>query len=550
MKTTLATLSTGLSIALTIASTSYAQSPSFDIGQFQVTGNTSVSSVEIQGVLAPYSGIGKGYADVENARTAVEKLYFQKGLEFVQVVVPEQEVSSGSVKIQIVEGIVSKVVVSGNQYFDEANVLAALPTLKSGMMPDLKSLSASTQLSNENPAKQVKVTLGTLGNKGDIEAIVDVVDTNPQRVFFTLDNTGTSATGNYRTGVAYQHANLFNRDHLASVAYTTSPDSPSGVHVNLYSIGYRLPLYGIGDSLEMVYGRSSVSTPGSSPTLGGVLGITGRGDVFGLRWNHYLARAGDQTAKLVFGLDNKYIDSRCTTPDGVEVSTAPPTPPISSCVPYRTRPLSLAYAGQLQRAGMTLDYSAGVAYNLASGNRYTNLDGRTDRYSYLTPGNRSTRDNFRVVRFAGAYLGTLPQDWQLRIAGNGQYSPDPLVSAEQFSLAGASAVRGMNERAVTTDSGLLVNTELYTPDVAAKTSIPGILRLLAFADFAKGYNRNTAGGVIRDSTYASSVGAGMRYSYNRNVVLRLDLARVLKAGTSATESSGDWRTQISLVIGS
>ena len=549
MKTKLVTLASSLALAVLAASGSYAQSPSFNIGQFQVTGNASVSSEEIQQVLAPYAGAGKRYEDVEQARTAVERLYVQRGLEFVQVVIPEQEVSKGVVTLQVIEGVVSKVVVSGNQYFDEDNVLAALPSLRTGVMPDLKSLSASTQLSNENPAKQVKVILGTLGDKGDIESVVDVADTNPQRVFFTLDNTGTSATGNYRAGVAYQHANLFNRDHLASVAYTTSPDSPSGVRVQLYSVGYRLPLYRIGDSLEMVYGKSSVNTPSSSPTLGGVLGITGKGDVFGLRWNHYLARTGDQTAKLVFGVDDKYIDARCKTPDGVELSHAPPTPPISSCVPYRTRPISLTYAGQLQRAGMALDYSAGVAYNLATGTRYTN-DGRTDRYSYLTPGNRSTRDNFRIVRFAAAYLGALPQDWQVRVAGNGQYSGDPLVAAEQLSLAGANAVRGMDERAVSTDSGVLINAELYTPDVAAKIRVPGILRLLAFADVAKGFNRNVAGSVVRDSVTVSSLGAGIRYSYNRNVVLRLDLARIMKAGTSATESNGDWRTQLSLVIGS
>jgi hypothetical protein len=46
------------------------------------------------------------------------------------------------------------------------------------------------------------------------------------------------------------------------------------------------------------------------------------------------------------------------------------------------------------------------------------------------------------------------------------------------------------------------------------------------------------------------MGAGIRYSYRRNVILRLDLARIVKSGTSATESSGDWRTQLSLVIGS
>jgi hemolysin activation/secretion protein len=550
MTMTLASLASVAFLVFGIASASNAQNASFDIGQFQVTGNASVSSEEIQGVLAPYVGAGKQYDDVEHARAAVERFYRQKGFEFVRVVVPEQEVSKGVVAIRVIEGTVRTVVVTGNQYFDEANVLAALPALKTGAMPDLKRLSASTQLSNENPAKQVKVTLGTLGQTADIEAIVDVADTNPQRVFFTLDNTGTSSTGRYRTGIAYQHANLFNRDHLASVAYTTSPDSPSGVRVRLYSLGYRLPLYRIGDSLELVYGNSSVNTPSASPTLGGVLGITGRGDVLGVRWNHYLARAGDQTAKLVFGVDDKYIDSRCTTSDGNELSYAPPTPPLSVCVPYRTRPISIAYAGQIQRAGMVVDYSAAFAYNLATGTRYTNLDGRTDRYSYLTPGNRSTRDNFRVIRLSGGYLGVLPEDWQLRVGGNGQFSADPLVTAEQFNLSGASAVRGMDERAVTSDSGLLVNAELYTPDMAPRAGVPGILRLLAFADAAKGYNRNTAGSVINRSTTVSSIGAGLRYSYNRNVVLRLDLARIVRAGTSATENNGDWRTQLSLVIGS
>jgi hypothetical protein len=40
---------------------------------------------------------------------------------------------------------------------------------------------------------------------------------------------------------------------------------------------------------------------------------------------------------------------------------------------------------------------------MASGTRYTNVDGRTDRYSYLTSGNRDTRDGFVVLRGAAAF---------------------------------------------------------------------------------------------------------------------------------------------------
>ncbi|MGC6622786.1 ShlB/FhaC/HecB family hemolysin secretion/activation protein, partial [Escherichia coli] len=74
-----------------------------------------------------------------------------------------------------------------------------------------------------------------------IDAAITVKDDNPLRVMLNVDNSGNRDTGQWRTGVAMQHSNLFNRDHVATVAYTTSPDSPSGAKVDLYSPGYRLP---------------------------------------------------------------------------------------------------------------------------------------------------------------------------------------------------------------------------------------------------------------------------------------------------------------------
>ncbi|MEG2034533.1 MAG: ShlB/FhaC/HecB family hemolysin secretion/activation protein, partial [Janthinobacterium sp.] len=102
---------------------------------------------------------------------------------------------------------------------------------------------------------------------------MSVVDHKPLRFIATLDNTGTEASGHWRTGIAVQHANLFDRDHVGTLAYSTSPDGPSGQNLNVYSVGYRVPLYALGDSIDFVYGRSSVNTPASSPTLGGVLGF-------------------------------------------------------------------------------------------------------------------------------------------------------------------------------------------------------------------------------------------------------------------------------------
>ena len=531
---------------------SMAQDERFDIVRFQVEGNTLLPDAEVQRIVAPLVGTQRVYGDIQKALEALEGAYRRAGFSTVQVFVPEQELTTGVVRLDVIEGVLGKVVVTGNKYFDVANIRAALPALKEGKAPNLREMSENIQLSNESPAKQVEVTLGVSEEEGKVDAKVSVADENPQRVFMTADNTGTKATGNSRVGVAYQNANLFKLDHTLTLAYTGSADAPEGVKVDIFSLGYRVPLYGLGDSLDFIYGKSSVNTPTSTPALGGLLGIVGKGDVAMLRLNHYFARRGEYSSKLIIGADYKYIDARCSTgapPTVNPVSIDPPTPPIASCVPYTTRPVSFTYTGQQQSPGQMLDYSIGVAHNFALGTSYTNIDGTVDRYSYLTSGNRHTKDDFNVLRLAGSYLKALPSDWQVRLAFSGQAANDPLVAVEQIGLAGSTAVRGFYERAVAADSGYFVNAEIYTPELGTHTGLSGNLRALAFYDLGRGYNKNTTDTGVAGSVSIASIGAGVRYSAGKNVSLRFDLAQVVDAGPLNTKERGDWRGHVYVMIG-
>ena len=533
----------------TLASAScLAQDERFDIGRFQIEGNTLLPADEVERIVAPLAGPKRVYGDIQKALEALEGAYRKAGYSTVQVYVPEQELTSGVVRLQVTEGVIGKVTISGNKHFDTANIRASLPELKEGRAPNLRQMSEAIQLANENPAKQVEVTLGVSEEEGKVDAKVAVTEENPQRVFVTADSTGTEATGRTRLGVAYQNANLFNRDQTLTLAYTTSPDAPAGVRVDIFSLGYRVPFYGLGDSLDFIYGKSGVNTPSTSPTLGGALGIVGKGDVYGVRWNHYFARRGEYSSRLIVGLDYKYINSTCTTA-GVPSGIDPPTPAIAACVPYTTRPLSLTYSGQKQSPGQLFDYNIGFAQNLPLGSRYTNVDGVTDHYSYLTSGNRRTRDDFTVFRVGGSYLAAYPSDWQVRLAASGQYAGDPLVSAEQIGIAGSTAVRGFNERAVSADSGYFANAEVYTPDLSKVTGVRGSLRLLFFYDFGHGYNHNVqADSLTPASVSIASAGAGVRYALGKQVSLRFDLAQVLDAGPIGTKEFGDRRGHLNLMI--
>ncbi len=533
----------------------------FEIRQIEVRGNTLLPQAAIDRLTAPYVGRDKGFRDIQMALEALEGAYRQAGYTAVQVVTPEQELTGGTLRLDVRETPVARIAVAGNRHFSTANIRATLPSLQEGRTPNARLLSENIQLANENPAKQVDVVLAVSANDPDqLDATINVEDERPFRGFVNADNSGAHVTGRHRLGVGLRHANLWDRDHTATFAYTGSPDKPDGTEVDIYSLGYRFPLYGIGDSIDLFYAKSNIDTPAAAFTLGAFESLTGKGELYGIRWNHYFQRRGEWSTKLVVGWDVKSLDTTCTGPNGEKNFLKGQT---AGCTPYTTRPLSVSYSGTWQRPGRAADFHAGAAYNIATGQHhaYNTVDNRTgdDRYS-LVAGNRRTRDDFTVLRLGGSYSHLLPAGWMARLAGTLQSSlGTPLPPAEQIGLSGAQTVRGFYERTVAADSGYIVNVELYAPDVAPLLALPGNLRPLLFVDAARGHSYRMpgrqAGTTETEPAGIMSAGLGLRYNYMKDVQVRLDVASVLDPGPAenladaSKTRSGDWQGHFNIVVG-
>jgi hemolysin activation/secretion protein len=325
------------------------------------------------------------------------------------------------VTLKVTQAVIGAVTVSGNEHFSADNIRASLPPCsRAGARPARHfGLGAAGQ---RQPGQAGRRVAGRRHGARHHRRQGGVTDNDPLRVIATLDNTGTPASGRWRTGIAVQHANLFDRDHVGTLAYTTSPDSPSGMRLELYSLGYRIPLYGMGDSIDLVYGKSSANSPASSPTLGGVLGFTGRGDIYGVRWNHFLGRSGESSARLVLGIDRKRIDSRCDV-GGEEVSIAPPTPPISACVPYQTTPLSLTYVGQRESVGeRTLGYSLGCRATWRAARATPTSTGASTATRTSRPATATRATASWCCKRRGFMVQGAAQRWQVRLNGSAQYA--------------------------------------------------------------------------------------------------------------------------------
>ena len=68
--------------------------------------------------------------------------------------------------------------------------------------PNSREIARNLQLAAEHPVKQTNVLLRSGASEETVDVNVKVTDDKPWRRFVTLDNTGTSDTGNFRWGWA------------------------------------------------------------------------------------------------------------------------------------------------------------------------------------------------------------------------------------------------------------------------------------------------------------------------------------------------------------
>ncbi|MFI4923370.1 MAG: POTRA domain-containing protein, partial [Burkholderiales bacterium] len=123
----------GLAVVMASAAAQDAKTspaPQFDITRFDVEGNTLLKTSDIEEIVSRYTGKQKDFADVQRALEALQNAYRKKGYGTVQVVLPEQKLSQGVVRIEVIEARIGAITIQGNEHHDDANVVGSVPALK------------------------------------------------------------------------------------------------------------------------------------------------------------------------------------------------------------------------------------------------------------------------------------------------------------------------------------------------------------------------------------------------------------------------------------
>jgi hemolysin activation/secretion protein len=496
-------------------------SPRFDINRYEVVGNSLIPPEQVDRLVAPYTGKNKDFADIQRALEALEREYRERGYGIVQVQLPEQDITKGIVEFRVLQPRVGKVLIEGNTRFDNDNVRRSLPSVREGETPNSKEMARNLQIAGEHPTKQTNVLLRSGATEDQVDVNVKVTDEKPWRIFLTADNTGTRETGYYRAGIGAQHSNLFNRDHTLTAQYVTSPTEPD--KVSIYGAGYRVPLYDLKSSLDVIAGYSDVD----SGVVQGLFNVSGRGTIGIVRWNYYLPRWQDLEQKLALGFDYRKFENQVLF-QGVGI-----VPDIA------VHPASLTYSGLWRAAAWEHSFFASVS---------TNIPGGSDGGDAAFQASRFGADaSYTILRGGINFVYQYRNGWQARVAANGQYTSDLLVSGEQYGIGGPDSVRGYLLREVAMDKGGAVQLEAYTPDLASSVRLSDSFRarLVGFFDYG-GVQRNDPlpGESTGDSL--ASAGVGVRIGYKKSVAMRFDYANIRE--DTLNREKGDWRGVASVAI--
>ncbi len=487
---------------------------SFTVTGFDVTGDNPIGDAQAQAVLQPYLGAQTDISRLEAARRALADAIRNANVGLYRVVLPPQEVN-GIVKLVIAKIPVTAVTVSGEHYFSEGNIRASVPSLTAGDTPNMTHVERDLEQANDNPAKHTTVKFAEDPTGQGISADLHTEDKNPWSFTVGANNTGTSSQGGEARVFGYlQYANLFDRDQVLGLAYTTSPSNPD--EVKQYGIYYKVPLYSWGGFISASHSYSSTSTG----ALGSGQTITGAGDITGIAYTQLLQPIGSYKSSVAVGLDDKLFKSPVLEGIG-EIGG-----------PVRSRPISLAYVANYNSTWGTVGFNLEVDHNITSGASNDNAAYTANRAD-ATPNWNALRGGFNLS--APIYRG-----FSIAARVLGQYSSDALIQGEQFGLGGASSVRGAPERVVIGDSGISSSLELYSPEIIYN------LRVLVFTDAGYVTRKDPVPGQSKDDQL-QSVGLGLRWNYAQSAQVAVDWGYLTRGSSYPNIPAGSNRVSANLL---
>jgi hemolysin activation/secretion protein len=194
-------------------------------------------------------------ADLFAIVESITDFYRNNGYVLSQAILPPQSIKNGIVEINIIEGFIDQVSVTGKPYYAKKRVYGFGEQIRKNPPLQITRMEKYLLLANEIPATQVRAVLEPSKVRIGGADLVLVTDNKPLTGYLSYDDYG-----NLYTGPQEMTANLALNSILVSGDSTqgTVVKTPKGQELLYNDLNYNVPLYNEG--VRWLFDRNSATT--------------------------------------------------------------------------------------------------------------------------------------------------------------------------------------------------------------------------------------------------------------------------------------------------
>lgn len=499
-----------------------AEKVSFVLKDVVIAGNTRIATADLEQYYKNLIGQKITLNQVYDVAAQITRHYRNEGYLLSRAVVPEQEVKDGIVSLQVVEGFVSGYQIQGNDVPARSQIESYAQRIVSEGPVKAGALERYLLLMNSVPGVSVRAVLSpsvTVPGGADL-TLIPTEDNF--RAFASIDNFGNQFLGPERVTLGTEFSGLFSLPNRLSV---TGMIAPENNELGYIAGGYRHLVSNEGTEVG-IDGSYTHTNPSLPVALGGLLGAKGNAQMLRASIQHPLVRQRTTNLNARASFEALHNSTYYLPAFGILETTDK---------------LRVARIGADGNYVDTLGGYNVVDLTLSQG--IEGLGGSEEGDAGLS---RPTGDP--AFTKISAEVTRLQQIWgpftgMVGVAG--QYSFDPLLVAEEFTLGGQNYGRGYDSSQLTGDQGVAAKLELAYNGAADYQFLKNY-QVFVFYDMGTVWREDPGAGInSRDSL--ASTGIGSRMTFSKLLEGMVFVAKPLtERSNSRPEDSRDWRIQGSL----
>jgi len=468
------------------------------VREYHFQGNTAFSAAELARVTEPFTNREISTEQLEEARRAVTLHYINHGYVNSGAVIPDQDPGKGIITIRIVEGVLSRLDLHGNNWLRDSYIRDRLRRWSTPPL-NLNKLQEGLQLLRQNPnVLQINAELKPGNAPGESLMDARVADQQPFRLGLQIDNQRPPSVGAEEISLLVSDLNLTGHSDPLDLRYGIANAGVKGFEfsgADNMEGSYRLPLTRFDTTLGLHASRLNTAIVEETFVP---LDITSLTTSYGVVLRQPVYQTANQEAALAIGFDRRLNNTWLL---GEPFNISPGAVHGELVVSVLRFSQEWIKRGQNHVLALRSTLNFGLDAFDATDDRIPG-DPNGKFFSWLGQGQYVQR------------LFNTQNELLLRVTG--QWTDDPLVALEQISVGGAESVRGYRENQLVRDRGIVSSVEFRVPVLFDKAGA-GIVHLAPFFDVGGGWNVHGS----PSPTTIYSTGLGLLVAPNRHISAQL-----------------------------